>query len=369
MKKLLILTTSTGEGHNQAANSLKEEFSNFDYEIIKYDFFYNSSKFINKVVVSGYEVSATKTPTIYGFFYHLTNFKYMNNILAPCFKIIDKNLAKYINTIKPDIIIATHPLAINILSRLKKNNSITVPVISIITDFEAHYTYISKNIDCYITGSKSTNLSLISKGIDESKVFDYGIPVRSAFYQIYEEIVTTRDCDYFTILLMSGSMGLSAIYSVIKELVKNPRKLRLIVVCGKNQHLKNKLTKHFSHEIPNKKIHILGYSDTVSELMDASDIIISKPGGLTVTESIRKQLPLVIPFVIPGQESQNTQFLINENCAIKLKHISDVNNIVNDLMDNPSKVLSMRKNLKRLGSNYSMEKIVALADNLIKNNN
>lgn len=163
-------------------------------------------------------------------------------------------------------------------------------------------------------------------------------------------------------------MGLNSIYSVIKELMNNPRKLRLTIVCGKNEHLKNKLLKHYSKEIPNKKLHILGYSDLVSELMDASNIIISKPGGLTVTESIRKQLPLVIPFVIPGQETQNAKFLVEENCAIKLNSISEVNLIINDLIDNPNKLLTMHENLKKLGSNYSMQKIVELSNHIIENN-
>ena len=100
--------------------------------------------------------------------------------------------------------------------------------------------------------------------------------------------------------------------------------------------------------------------------MDASDVIISKPGGLTVTESIYKRLPILIPFVIPGQETENSKLLVSRNCALRIDKISDVNNIVNDLIDHPEKLETMKANLSLLGANYSLNKVVELSDSLIK---
>ncbi|MDD6770798.1 MGDG synthase family glycosyltransferase [Inconstantimicrobium porci] len=366
MKKVIILTTSTGQGHNQAAASLKTEFIKNNYDVEIFDFLDGCSHYLDKLITGSYEFSATKTPILYGIGYKITDIKFINSFLKIPFGIIDKRLAKHINDSQADIIIGTHPFTVNIVSRLKKKKLIDIPFISVVTDFEAHGTYISKQVDCYITGSDFTNDNLISKGIKPSKVKDYGIPIRSGFLTINNDITETNTGDYFNILLMSGSMGLEGISKVIKQLVLNPRKLRLIIVCGKNKHLKNSLEALYSKPINNKKIHIIGYSNVVSELMDASDVIISKPGGLTVTESIYKRLPIIIPFVIPGQETENSKLLVSRNCAVKIDKISDVNKIINDLIDHPEKLKKMKDNLDLLGANYSLKKVVELSNSLLK---
>lgn len=367
MKKVLILTTSTGQGHNQAANSLAETFINNKYEVIKYDFLYNNSKFLNKVIVSGYEISATKFPRLYGLlFYYLTDFKYMNDTLKLSFGLSDRKLLTYINSVNPDIIIGTHAFSVNIISRLKKNKLIDVPFISVITDFKAHYTYISQYVDAYISGSSYTKEHLISRGIDKNKIFNFGIPIKKEFYTIDSEVASTKDSQYFNILLMSGSMGLSSIFYVLKELLKNKHKIRITVVCGKNTTLKKKLLKSYSNPIENKKIHILGYTNDISSIMDYCDIIISKPGGLTVTESIAKKLPLVIPFAIPGQETENIEFLLQNKCAIYINDLSFINKEIDKLIENPDILNIMKKRLEELGKNFSVDNIVKLSDKLIK---
>ncbi|MBK1811446.1 UDP-N-acetylglucosamine--LPS N-acetylglucosamine transferase [Clostridium sp. YIM B02505] len=366
MKKLLILTASTGQGHNQAADSLVETFSQFGYEVIKYDFLYNSSKLLNNVLVVGYELFATKAPNLYGTFYKATNIKSMNNIIKVSFWKTSRKLLKFIDENKPDLIIGTHPFTINVVSMLKKNQLTELPFISVVTDFKAHYTYVSEYVDAYVTGSEYTKNDLISRGINSNLIFPYGIPIRREFYTKNHEYAEVKDSDYFNILLMSGSMGLTNIYYVLKELVNNKHKLRITVVCGKNTNLKNKLLSSYSSPIKDKKIHILGYTNDISAIMDYSDIIISKPGGLTVTESIVKNLPLVIPFAIPGQETENTEFLTNEGCAIYVDNLKDLNSSLDKLIEGPEELQTLKKNLYRLSSEFSLEAIVSLADNILE---
>ena len=121
-----------------------------------------------------------------------------------------------------------------------------------------------------------------------------------------------------------------------------------------------------NHEFPNKKLHILGFSNDIASFMEYSDVIISKPGGLTVTESIAKNLPLIIPFAIPGQEKENTEFLSKEGYAICVDDIKEINTIIDSLIENPEKLNSMRDKLKSLASTYSVLSIVELADKFLK---
>lgn len=366
MKKVLILTTSTGQGHNQAANALSSTFCKNNYNVEKLDFLYNNSKFLNNTIVGGYEVAATKFHHVYGLFYSLTNVKYMNSILSVPFYMTDKKMLKIIKEKEPDIIVGTHPLTVNIICNLKKKALIDVPFISIVTDFKAHYTYVSPYVDAYITGSKFTKDNLICRGIDKNKVFDFGIPIKQDFFLKNEEVSATKDSEYFNILLMGGSMGLSNISLVLKELMKNDHKLRITVVCGKNDILRQNLLNTYGKEIKNKKIHILGFTNDISALMDYSDIIISKPGGLTSTESIVKNLPMIIPFAIPGQETENTDFLTERGCAIYVNNLSNINKELNTLIDNPKLLSKMRNNLNQIALNYSVDNIVITANNLLK---
>lgn len=367
MKKILILTVSTGQGHNQAAASLETSFVSNGYEVIKNDFLSSSSKFLNDMIVMGYELMASKLPKTYGLFYKFTDSKLINKLLKVPFCFSKKKVLKLINEANPDVIIATHALSINVIEDLKKNNLINIPYISIVTDFKAHYTYISQYVDAYITGSDYTKNSLIARGINSNKIFPIGIPINQKFYTEITNADKLKDNEYFNLLLMSGSLGLNTIFLVLKELLKNKHKLRITVVCGKNTHLKDKLTKYCHlNEFKDKKLHIIGFTKDISYLMDYCDIIISKPGGLTVTESIVKNIPLIIPFAIPGQEEENMDFLTNEGYSVSIKDLSSLNKVIDNLISNPSSLNNLKYKLKKLSSTYSLDKIVDITEELIK---
>lgn len=365
MKKVLILTTSTGQGHNQAAASVAESFKNDNYEITKLDFLAKNSKLLNNIIVTGYEILASKFPKIYGLFYNLTDKELTNKLLKLPFFLAEKKVSKLINEIKPDVIVATHALSISVISNLKKYG-LKIPFILIVTDFKAHYIYVDSHVDAYITGSNYTKQSLINRNVNPNKIYPIGIPINSRFYTEVTSVDGLKDHEYFNLLLMSGSLGLNTIFIVLKELLKNPNKLRITVVCGKNNHLKNILTKYCSdNQFENKKLHILGFTKDISYLMDYCDVIISKPGGLTVTESIVKNIPLIIPFAIPGQENENIDFLTTEGYSIYVKDLNKINEAVNYLIQNPDELSKIKLNLNLLSSTYSLTKIIDIANNLI----
>lgn len=251
------------------------------------------------------------------------------------------------------------------ISDLKKHG-LQIPFILIVTDFKAHYIYVDSYVDAYITGSNYTKRSLIDRSVDPDRIYPVGIPINSKFYTEVTSVDCLKDHEYFNLLLMSGSLGLNTIFLVLKELLKNPNKLRITVVCGKNNHLKNMLTQYCNNnQFENKKIHILGFTKDISYLMDYCDVIISKPGGLTVTESIVKNIPLIIPFAIPGQENENIDFLTSEGYSIYIKDLTKINETVTYLINNPDQLSKMKLNLKLLSSTYSLTKIIDIANNLV----
>ncbi|MGL5649053.1 MAG: MGDG synthase family glycosyltransferase [Clostridium sp.] len=365
MKKVLILSASTGQGHNQAASSLDDAFREKGFQTSRHDFLEGSSKLLLSLVVGSYEVSAMKFPLAYGLFYRITNNALANKTLALFFTFVKRRLFNVIQSEKPDLIVTTHPLSICLIAGLKRMG-INAPFVSIVTDFKAHYTYISHKTDLYITGSNFTKKYLISDGIKPEIIYPLGIPIKKEFFHTDPNVESLKNDDYFNILLMSGSMGLDSISLVVEELLKNKHKLRVTVICGNNKELKKNLELHLNKEFKDKKIHIIGFSKDINYFMEYSDILISKPGGLTVTESLVKDLPLVIPFVIPGQETDNARFLTSNNLSLKLDHINEVNSLIDSLIDNPDKLMELKKNINGLTSTYSIDKVVEVSSKLIK---
>jgi processive 1,2-diacylglycerol beta-glucosyltransferase len=342
-----------------------DAFAAKNYKAIKYDFLMSSSELWNTVVVGGYKGLAFKLPRIYGNIYKLTNFDKFNNMIPSIFiKSVEKGILAEISRQKPDIIIGTHAFAVTVVSKLKKRNIIDVPFVSIVTDFKAHGSYIDRAVDAYITASEYTCIDMIRRDVPEHKVFPFGIPVKKEFRSNNDNSIKLPG-GYFSVLLMGGGMGLRFISPVLKKLTENEHKLRITVVCGNNKSLNEALERKYSSSIYNKEIHILGFTKDVPELMDKAHVIITKPGGLTVTESIAKRLPMLLPYAIPGQEQENMDLLLSAGAAFDVRELRSINEIINNLIECPEKLNEMRNNLGRISKNYSIESIVKLSNKLI----
>jgi len=250
-----------------------------------------------------------------------------------------------------------------VIGKLKENEIIDIPFISIVTDFKAHYAYIDNNVDAYITASEYTKTTLMDRNVPEDKVFPFGIPVKKEFYITPKE---TKEDSNFSILMMSGSMGLKGIGAVLKELTNNKNKLKVTVVCGNNKELYDNLNDKYLPYYGKDELNILGFTNEVPKLMSEADVIISKPGGLTVSEALICKLPLIIPFAIPGQEEENSEFLINAGAAISMDDIENLNEIVDKLIENPELIKRMKSNIEKISGTNSIEEIIELADKIIE---
>ena len=358
--KYLILTAATGGGHIQAAKNLKNEIEKQGNTCIIYGLF-NKSKF--HIIEKGYDfLLNANLNKAYSILYKISDIDFINSFFLKNFLIhYELKLKKLLETEKPDVIISTHPFGVPMYAQLRRLFKFDIPYIQIITDFKAHATYIDKVVDAYIVGSDYTKETLVEKGIDQDKVFIFGIPVKEEFRTKKENI-----SDDFNILLMGGSLGLKAMEKVVDILVNSNLPIHLTVVCGKNIKLQKKLTKTLTKQIIDGKVHIYGFTDKISDIMDNSKLIITKPGGLTSTEAINKHLPMIIPFYIPGQEEENTAFLVESNMALEIKDFEHIPNYINFLIENNEYYNNMVDSMKKLAKCYSTTKIIELANQLIK---
>ncbi len=365
MKKVIVFTASTGGGHDLAAKSLQKEFSCHGYEVQVVDFLKITSRMMERIFVDGYDLLYSSLPKIYKGLYKYSNNSVINSKLSKSInRIFEKRIYKFIEEENADLIIGTHPFIVNIICNLKQKNKIDLPFISVITDFKAHIIYVNEYVDAYITGSEYTSTDMVQRGISRDKLFSYGIPVRQEFFDVSSIDNNASDVP-LTILLMGGSMGLKSIKKVLKGLVACKSKLRIIVVCGRNESLMENIKRKYINKYLDKEVIVYGFTKEIPNLMATADILISKPGGLTTSEAIVRRLPMFIPYMIPGQEEENAEFLVKSGAAKIIDDFRTISQDIDYLIENPSLLRTMKKRIEDLAINYSLDNIVKLGDRLV----
>ncbi len=321
---------STGGGHNKVAQTLKEEVLDLGHQVEVLDFLKSQNKIYEMVVSHGYELLASKFPTLYGELYKFSNSEHLNPIAIGAIRRSEKAYTKkVIEEFNPDIIVTTHPFAAAAIGGLKISGEISQPVIAVVTDFIAHMAYLSEGIDHYIVGSTFTKKKLERAGIQANRIHAFGIPVSKEFYND-----DTPKNSEFTILVMGGSMGLSQMKEVVEELIQELSNSKLIIVTGNNKELYENLEHEYSDQIETKQMELYGFTKEVHNLMGQAHIVVTKPGGLTVSESIVKELPLIVPFYIPGQEYENLMFLSLHGAAIGVDKPEMIPVVITHLKEN-----------------------------------
>lgn len=363
-KNVIIFSASTGLGHNQVANTLKHELALQGYEVTIIEPFKEKNGYLDGFVSDGYKVLATHAPKMYGRIYSISNKSMMNKSISRYTRhILETRLEEIIDRYEPELIICTHALFVKLISYMKRMKSFKGRILSVITDYIPHEFYVSQEVDAYLVGSKYTKASLELKGIPGDRIHVLGIPIKRAFLECQNDFKKSYK---FTILLMGGSMGVVGIKKAFKKLLSSPYMTKIYVVCGNNRNLKKSLEKYESniHEV-----EIFGFTDKIPQLMEVSDVIITKPGGLTVTESLAKNIPMIIPYYIPGQEQENAEILIEAGAAIYVESSKRLLNTVVAMIENPKQIEELRINMQKIASDYSLDAAVQLCMNVYDGTN
>ena len=355
MKKFLIVSLSTGGGHASVANSLAEKLRDKGDEVMVIDLFKEiNAKGLHTFICEGYNLIATRVPQLYETIYRAGN----KPIIARgsfdlTRRLSQKKILDFLQIFDPDVIVAVHPIATDILGGMKQKGYIKKQkIVSVITDYLAHFVYVHKHkyIDAYFVGSDVTVRDLLGRGVDENKIYPYGIPIKKEFYTPKNKLKN----HVFTILVMGGSLGSKNMSSVIKKLLEVNARLKIVVVCGRDEELKSKMDKFVGAD-PEKEVSVYGFTNKVHELMDEADLLISKPGGASVTEALMRRIPMIIPYMLGGQEKENRDYLIEEDVAIWVSNIKEISGIVTKLINEPEILQQMEANMDQIASNFSIE--------------
>lgn len=367
MKKILIFYASYGGGHLNAAKSIKEYLDTYkDCEIELIDCMKYVNKPIEKITTTAYKEMAKKIPWAWGKIYEESQKGPLAHISSRSNMIFAVKLLKLLREKHPDIIISTHPFGSQMCSYLKRKGKINSKIATIMTDFSPHDQWLvgHEHTDYFFVAHNKMKQYLISKNIPENKVFATGIPISSRFLkeynkkEIFDEFELKENIK--TILFFGGGefgLGKTKTVQIFEELVKNFSDIQIIAIAGKNEKMKL----HFENIVrENKKenyVKILEYTNKVPELMAISDLVISKPGGLTTSESLACNLPMVIINPIPGQEEENAEFLEEKGSGIWIRKHDSAYEIFKNLFSNPENLENMKNNTKILAKKHSTEDI------------
>ena len=367
--KILIFYGSYGGGHLSAARSIKEyiDLNYKDSETLLVDCVEYVNKAVNKVSTRAFAEMAKSAPKLWGkmysnandgyFFAKITNIS--NNVMAI-------KLDKLLDEFNPDLVISTHPFSSQMCAQIKKKNKRNFKLATVLTDYAPHEQWIYGNafVDYYFVAHDKMRNEIIAKGIDKNKVYSTGIPLSNKFLQSYNKEETLANFglkpNKRTVLFFAGGeFGFirGKTYAILKSFINSFPDFQLVAIAGKNINAKKRFDKLVEENNREDTIKVLQYTDKIAELMSVSDLVITKPGGLTSTESLASGLPIVIINPIPGQEEENAEFLQEHNAAVWIKNKADVQIILKDLFESPDKIRNMKINARLLAKKNSTKDI------------
>lgn len=331
MKILIVTETIAGKGHEKAAKALEKVIvsSNSSHNVKVVSLLEIYSKSIEKLLRNIYMSMINQAPRVWGWMYKKENnfglvFK---DAIAKAMLI---KLNNYIRDEHPDIIIATHASCLGSLSKLKERYQFSLAVV--FTDFQINSFWIYKNIDYYFVPHEEFKQRLLAKQVEPDKIYISGIPIDPIFSKN-----KNVECQYpteFNILIMGGGLGLGGIEEVIISLAKiKDVPIAVEIVAGTNQRLFDELTA--MKDGLNIPITIHHYVDTIYSLMAKAHLLITKPGGLTISEALSIQIPILVYKPLPGQEEQNVKFLMRNKAAIRVAELKYINYWVTYLYKHP----------------------------------
>lgn len=367
-KKILILHASAGHGHEKAARAVFEAFKNSapeeDVEIL--DALTLTLPLVGRFYRWVYFTQIRYVPWLWGFFYYVTDHRGIYFFIKYVRRMLNGPLGspfhKFLEEKNPSVIITTHFLSTEIASHLKSRKKISSRLITVVTDYMPHYVWTAPQVDLYAVAIEDTKKSLMERGVPETKIQVTGIPVENKFLQTQPRAELLKKLGLadgrFTVLISSGGAGIGSVEEIAKRLSKLDAPLQVLFVCGTNKVLYERM-RALSQISPN--IRAFAFVGNMQELMEVSDIVIGKGGGLTVTESAVKGKPVILFRSIFGQEKRNDKIVEHYGAGFATSSIDQVVKKVIELSKDRELLSRMTENMKRLSKPDAAKDIMRMA--------
>lgn len=369
MKRVLILYAKYGGGHLSAANSIQnfiEENYYFDTQVKSVDCVEYASPVLSGLTIEAYKDMAKKAPWAWKKVYYNSENGALSHISIDIAKKMARKLHTLFKEFLPDIVISTHPFATQMTSYLKEHENVDCKLATVLTDFAPHAQWLvgKDYCDLFFVSNDDMKTELINDyNIPETKVFVTGIPLSDKFLDDFKEdecfdVLRLKKEKKVLLFFGGGEFGLGEkrTVKVLKSLANHLDEYQIVAISGRNKKMNNEFLKLYK-KVKNDDLHIYKYTTNVPELMYISSLVVTKPGGLTSTESLASGLPMLIINPIPGQEEENARFLEKSGAAVWIKKDDDIDMIVDNLLKDTDKLEKMKENCLALSKRDSTKNI------------
>lgn len=342
---------SENSGHHHASLAIENAFykASPDIEILNVNSFHYTNPILEKIINRAYMEIIRRRPEVWGYLYDNPRIVRKTQKLRDAIhKYNSQKMRNLLKSFRPNAVICTQAFPCGIVADCKKTDGTQLLLAGVLTDYAPHYYWLYDNVDIYFVPSEEATERFVSNGVSRDKVRLTGIPIDLKFNRVVDGNAV---CDSLglsqkvpTILIMGGSQGIGPVLEIVKILNGVKTEFQIMVVTGGNRRLYRLLKKRRSRI--DKKTVVFPYTENIDELMEVSSLIITKPGGITISESFAKGLPILIVKPIPGHEQMNTEHLLRNKVGIKVDNLSDVGVFVKELLSNPTALKNMQERAK-----------------------
>ncbi len=349
------MSANVGVGHTSAANALRGALAGgeppIDATIV--DSYKYAASVVSRVVSQGYLGMVKTIPQMYRFLYNRAErATEVGPFRAWVHQFTATNLRPLLQELRPDVVICTHAFPCGVMAEYKKQFADAPPVMGVVTDFVVHAFWIHNNIEGYAVATPEMRATLIARGVARDRIIVSGIPVRADFAQPCGDRDTLRErlglpLDRSTVLLMGGGLGIGPLETMMQALDRVDTPLCALAIVGRSTRSEQRVLE-YAHRV-GYPVRVVRFVNNVHEYMHASDVLITKPGGLTSAEALVAQVPMVLFKPLPGQEERNTRYLVQRRAALRAKSGADLTRTVQSLLESEEKRNVMRAAMMRLG--------------------
>ncbi|OWR27742.1 diacylglycerol glucosyltransferase [Saccharibacillus sp. O23] len=378
---VLILYASYGDGHYQATKALEKSLRERGIRQIKLlDLMAEAHPKLNDLTRFVYMQSYRTIPGLYGLVYNMTKDMKSDKPFAHILHAFGtRRLEEYLKTERPSVVIHTFPQMV--MPKLRRKIGLDIPIVNVVTDFDLHGRWLHPAVDRFYVATEEMRREAADIGIDPQRITVSGIPIKSGFGPAEAEAPSGGAAEYAaaraqrageppvpgvaldparkTVLLMAGAYGVMLGLRRVCDLLLAQEDVQVVVVCGRNEEMRAALAQQYA-EAP--RIQVLGFTDRVASLMRMSDCIVTKPGGITLAESLACRLPIFLFRPVPGQERNNAVYLEEQGVAFISRSADELSAQIASLLGDPAKLAEARSRAAALGRPNAADEI---ADDLI----
>jgi processive 1,2-diacylglycerol beta-glucosyltransferase len=357
-QRILILSASVGAGHMRAAEAVEMALREMvpEAHVTNRDVLEMTNAVFRRIYGKLYIDLVNKAPHVLGYFYDMMDQpSRMGNNRGDRYRLaLQKlNLGKFMGFLKSepwDLVINTHFLPAEIIASLRQRGDLNVPQVTVTTDFDTHRLWVNQPCERYFTATQEGALYLEHWGVPAKDIVATGIPVHPVFSEFKDRAacVSKQGLDGARpiVVQLSGGFGVGPIAKLNQAILQTEIPIQLVSIAGRNESLKAELEK--IPVPPRHKYKVLGFTKEIDELMNVADLIVSKPGGLTTSETLARGAIMIIVNPIPGQESRNSDYLLENQAAIKVNNAATIAHKITQLLSDKERLATLRANVKRI---------------------